>query len=181
MKIDIAFRPHQIADSVFLAANATVLGDVTIAEESTVLFGAILRGDTESIRVGKQTNIQDLCVLHADPGIPCRLGDRVTVGHGAIIHGATIENDVLIGMRAVVLNGATIGSGSIVAAGAVVTEGMIVPPGSIVTGMPAIVRGNVSERHTEMIRRAANHYVRAGKAYRESMPTEAGSSKASEV
>lgn len=167
MKFHTAFRPEQVSESVYIAPGATVLGDVTIGSESTILFGAVIRGDTESIRIGNQTNIQDLSVLHADPGVPCTLGDRVTVGHGAIVHGATIADDVLIGMRAVVLNGAVIGEGSLIAAGAVVTEGMSVPPGSIVTGMPAVVRGPVSERHSKMIRHAAQHYVKAGKAYRE--------------
>lgn len=170
-KIQTAFRPDQISRSVFIADNATVLGDVTIGSESTVLFGAVIRGDTESIRIGEQTNVQDQCVLHADPGVPCTIGDRVTIGHGAIVHGATVEDDVLIGMRAVILNGAVVGAGSIIAAGSVVTAGMTVPPGSVVTGMPATVRGPVSDRHQEMIRHAADHYVRAGKAYRESMPS----------
>ncbi|MCA9137363.1 MAG: gamma carbonic anhydrase family protein [Planctomycetales bacterium] len=171
MKFQIAFRPEQISESAFIARNATVFGDVTVGADSTVLFGAVIRGDTESIRIGSQTNIQDLSVLHADPGFPCVLGDRVTIGHGAIVHGAMIEDDVLVGMRAVVLNGAKIGAGSLVAAGAVVTAGMEVPPGSVVTGTPAVVRGSVSERHTEMIRHAAQHYVKAGKAYRDSDPS----------
>ncbi len=165
MPIDTEFRPDQIAASTFLADNATVIGDVTIGEECTILFNAVIRGDTESIRIGAQTNVQDHCVLHADPGVPCTVGDRVTIGHGAIVHGATVEDDVMIGMRAVILNGAVIGTGSLVAAGAVVTESMKVPPGSIVTGMPAVVRGPVGERHVEMIRRGARHYVQAGKDY----------------
>ena len=133
MKIQTQFRPELVADTVFIAPGATVLGDVSIEAESIVLFGAVIRGDTEAIRIGKQTNIQDLCVLHADPGVPCVLGDRVTIGHSAIVHGATIEDDVMIGMRAVILNGAEIGQGSIVAAGAVVTAGTTVPPGSVTT------------------------------------------------
>ena len=167
MKIQTKFCPDQVSETAFIAENATVLGDVTIGDEATILFNAVVRGDTESIHIGRQTNIQDHCVIHADPGVPCTIGDRVTVGHSAIVHGATVEDDVMIGMRAVVLNGAVIGRGSLIAAGAVVTEGMEVPPGSVVTGMPAVVRGEVSERHTEMIRRAARHYVEAGKQYLE--------------
>jgi carbonic anhydrase/acetyltransferase-like protein (isoleucine patch superfamily) len=167
MKIQTEFRPKQVADTAFIAPGATVLGDVTIGSDTTVLFGAVIRGDSESVRIGNQTNVQDLCVLHADPGVPCVLGDRVTIGHSAIVHGATIEDDVMIGMRAVVLNGAVIGTGSLVAAGAVVTAGMNVPPGSVVTGMPGEVRGSVGPRHTEMIRHAAAHYVLVGKAFRE--------------
>ena len=107
-------------------------------------------------------------MLHADPGQPCTIGDGVTIGHGAIVHAATVEDNVLIGMRSVVLNGAVIGAGSIVAAGAVVTAGMKVPPGSIVAGMPAIVRGPVTKRHEKMIHHAAEHYVQAGPAYLQS-------------
>jgi carbonic anhydrase/acetyltransferase-like protein (isoleucine patch superfamily) len=173
-KISTKFRPEQIAPSAYLAPGATVVGDVTIGEESTVLFGAVIRGDTTAIRIGSQTNVQDLSVLHADPGFPCELGDRVTIGHGAVVHGATVEDDVMIGIRAVVLNGAVIGRGSLVAAGALVTAGTHIPPGSLVTGMPAKVRGPVSERHTEMIQRAAMNYVESAKAYRESGDDGAG-------
>ena len=167
-KIDTKFRPDQIAPSAFIAPCATVLGDVTIGEDSTVLFGVVIRGDSTAIRIGSQTNVQDLSVLHADPGFPCELGDRVTIGHGAIVHGAKVDDEVMIGIRAVVLNGAVIGRGSLVAAGALVTAGMHIPPGSLVTGMPAVIRGPVSERHTEMIQRTATNYVEAGKAYRRS-------------
>ena len=159
------FRPDLIAPSAFIAPTATVLGDVTIGDESSVWFGAVVRGDCEAIRIGKRTNIQDLCVLHADPGYPCTLGDGVTVGHGAIVHGATVEDDVLIGMKAVVMNGAKIGLGSIVAVGAIVTEGMEVPPGSIVMGQPAKVKRAAEERDLVRIRHAAEHYVEAAKGY----------------
>lgn len=165
MENAVQFRPEQIADRVFIAPNATVLGDVTIGVESSVWFGSVIRGDTEAIRIGEQTNVQDLCVLHADPGFPCTLGDRVTLGHAAIVHGATVEDDVLIGMRAVIMNGARIGSGSIIAVGAVVTEGLEIPPGSVVTGMPGKVRAATTERHAEMIRRGADHYVESARRF----------------
>lgn len=158
-------RPHQVAESAFIAPTATVIGDATIGERSTVLFGAVIRGDSESICIGNQTNVQDQCVLHADPGFPCILGDRVSIGHAAVIHGATIEDDVLIGIRAVVLNGATIGQGSLIAAGSVVTEGTIIPPGSFVAGTPAKVKGPASERHRAMIAHAAKHYAQASQDY----------------
>src|SRR5688500_15169659 len=128
----IEFRPEQIDPTAFIAPGAVVLGDVTVGPRSSVWFQAVLRGDVEKIIVGAETNIQDGCVLHADPGFPCMLGDRVTLGHGAIVHGATVEDDVMIGMRAVVMTGARIGAGSIVAVGAVVLEGMEIPPGSVV-------------------------------------------------
>lgn len=168
MTHDTKFRPEQIDPSAYVAPNATVLGDVTIGAESSVWFGAVIRGDTESIRIGAQTNIQDLCVLHADEGFPCVLGDRVTVGHAAVVHGAQIADDVMIGMRAVVMNGAKIGAGSLVAVGAVVTEGVEVPPGSVVMGVPGKVRRTLSAEDQHRICHAAEHYVAAAKTYRES-------------
>ena len=161
------FRPELVSPSAYIAPGATVLGDVTVAEEASIWFGAVVRGDCEAIRIGSRTNIQDLCVLHADPGYPCTLGDGVTVGHGAIVHGATIEDDVLIGMKAVVMNGARIGRGSIVAVGAIVTEGMEIPPGSIAMGQPAKVKRPAEERHLNQIRHAAEHYVQAAKCYQQ--------------
>lgn len=140
-----------------------LVGDVTIGECSSVWYGAILRGDTEAIRVGRRTNVQDGCILHADPGFPCILGDGVTLGHGAIVHGATVEDDVLVGMGAVVQNGAKIGRGSLIAVGAVVTEGMQVPPGSVVMGLPGRVRREATDQDCERIRYAAEHYVEAAR------------------
>jgi carbonic anhydrase/acetyltransferase-like protein (isoleucine patch superfamily) len=162
------FRADQCHPTAFIAPGAMVLGDVTIGEESSVWFNAVVRGDCERIVIGRQTNVQDGCVLHADPGLPCTLGDRVTLGHGAIVHGATVEDDVMIGMRAVVMNGAKIGRGSIVAVGAIVLEEMHVPPGSVVMGTPAVVKREVTERDTARIQHAAEHYVEAAKAYRQS-------------
>jgi carbonic anhydrase/acetyltransferase-like protein (isoleucine patch superfamily) len=161
-------RPDLVDPTAYLAPSAVVLGDVTIGGESSVWFGAVIRGDSEAIRIGRQTNVQDGCILHADPGYPCTLGDRVTLGHGAIVHGATVEDDCLIGMRSVVMNGAKIGRGSIVAVGSVVTEGTQVPPGSIAVGQPAKVKRETTERDRERIRHAAEHYVAAAKIYRES-------------
>jgi carbonic anhydrase/acetyltransferase-like protein (isoleucine patch superfamily) len=159
-------RPELIDPTAFIAATATVLGDVTIGAEASVWFSAVIRGDAAPIRIGPQTNVQDGCILHADPGFPCTLGDRVTLGHGAIVHGATVEDDCLIGMRAVVMNGAKIGRGSIVAVGSVVTEGTEIPPGSIAMGQPAKVKRETTERDRERIRHAAEHYVAAGRSYK---------------
>jgi carbonic anhydrase/acetyltransferase-like protein (isoleucine patch superfamily) len=158
-------QPELVDRTAFIAPGAVVIGEVTIGAESSVWFGAVVRGDTEAIRIGRQTNVQDGCVLHADAGIPCTLGDRVTLGHGAIVHGASVEDDCLIGMRAVVMNGAKIGRGSIVAVGSVVTEGMEIPPFSVVMGQPAKVRRETTERDRERIRHAAEHYVATGRAY----------------
>ena len=107
------FRPELVDPSVFIAPGAIVVGDVTLGPNTSVWFNAVLRGDTSSIRVGDGSNIQDTAVLHADPGFPCQIGRDVTVGHAAVVHGATVEDNVLIGIRAVVLNGAQIGSGSV--------------------------------------------------------------------
>ena len=145
--------------SVFVAPGAVVLGDVSIGPQSSVWFGAVIRGDTAAIRVGQQTNIQDLCVLHADEGFPCAIGDRVTVGHGAIVHGAIVSDDVMIGMRAVVLNGCKIGPGSLIAAGAVLPEGTEIPPNSVVMGLPAQVRRVADPSDLQRIQHAAQHYV----------------------
>ncbi len=158
-------RPELVDASAFVAPNATVLGDVVIGPESSVWYGSVIRGDTEQIRIGQATNIQDLAVLHADPGFPCVLGDRVTVGHGAVVHGAVVEDEVMIGMRAVVMNGAHIGRGSIVGVGAVVTEETRIPPGSIVLGLPAKVVRQASEQDRERIARAARHYVESARQF----------------
>jgi carbonic anhydrase/acetyltransferase-like protein (isoleucine patch superfamily) len=160
-------RPELVDPSAWIAPGAVVLGDVTIGAESTVWYQAVIRGDTDAIRIGRGTNIQDGCILHADPGVPCTLGDRVTVGHAAIVHGATVEDDCLIGMKAVVMNGARIGRGSIVAVGAIVTEGTDIPAGSIAMGQPAKVKRQVTDRDLQRIRHAAEHYVEAGRAYRQ--------------
>jgi len=159
-------RAELVDSSAWIAPGAVVLGDVTLGAEATVWYAAVIRGDSAPIRIGRQTNVQDGCVLHADEGLPCTLGDRVTLGHGAIVHGATVEDDCLIGMRAVVMNGARIGKGSIVAVGSIVTEGTVIPPGSIALGQPAKVKREVGERELAMIRHAAEHYVAAGKVYR---------------
>lgn len=162
---DILFRPDLVAPTVYIAPGATVLGDVTIGPQASIWFGAVIRGDTEKIRIGSRTNIQDLCVLHADAGFPCTLGEGVTVGHGAIVHGATVEDDVMIGMKAVIMNGARVGRGSIVAVGAVITEGTEIPPGSIVMGQPGKVKRPAEDRDLARIRHAGEHYVAAARTY----------------
>jgi len=165
MNPHVVFRPDLVHSTVFIARGAVVLGNVTIGEESSVWFTAVIRGDCEAIRIGRRTNIQDGSIVHADPGFPCTLGDEVTVGHGAIIHGATVADRVLIGMRAVVMNGAEIGEGSVVGVGAVVTEGTKVPPGSLVLGLPGKIVRQVTDEDIARIRHAAAHYVAAAREY----------------
>ena len=142
------FRPEQVAASAFIAPGAVVVGDVTLEAQSSVWFTAVLRGDTAPIRVGKGSNVQDGSVLHADPGFPCTLGDGVTVGHRAIVHGATVGNNSLVGMGAIVLTGAVIGENCLIGAGALVTEGMQVPDGSVVLGLPGKIRRALTAKNT---------------------------------
>ena len=108
-KINMSHQPESINPTAFIASTATVLGDVSIGARSSVWFGSVIRGDTERIVIGDETNVQDASVIHADPGLPCQIGNRVTLGHAAIVHGATVQDDVMIGIRATVLNGAVIG------------------------------------------------------------------------
>lgn len=130
----------EVADDAWVAPGAVLVGRVSLGSRSSVWYGAVLRGDGNSITVGAGSNVQDGTVVHADPGFPAVIGDGVVVGHGAVVHGCTVEDGSLIGMGSRVLNGARIGAGSLVAAGAVVLEGTQVPPGSLVAGVPAKVR-----------------------------------------
>jgi len=149
----------EIADDAFVAMGATVIGRVRLGSQSSVWYGGVLRGDAEMIVVGERTNIQDGCVVHADPGFPAVLGDGVTVGHRAVVHGCRVDDDVLIGMGAVLMNGVRVGRGSLVAAGAVVTQHTEIPEGSLVAGVPARVLRPVNDRERETIAAGAAHYV----------------------
>jgi carbonic anhydrase/acetyltransferase-like protein (isoleucine patch superfamily) len=159
----------EVASSAWVAPGAYVIGSVHLGEESSVWYGAVLRGDTEPIRVGVRTNIQDGCVLHADPGYPAIVGDDCVVGHNAIVHGCEIENGCLVGMGATILNGARIGEGSIVAAGALVPEGKEFPPRSLIVGIPAKRAKDVSEEQTEDIARGVREYVERAASHRASL------------
>ena len=145
--------------TAWTAPTAVLAGDVTVEAEASVWYGAVLRSEFEPIRIGPRSNVQDGCVLHVDPGRPLTLGAGVSVGHGAVLHGCTVEDDVLIGMSATVLNGAVIGAGSMVAAGAVVLEGTVVPPGSLVAGVPGKVRRELSAEEREGLTLNAAVYV----------------------
>jgi carbonic anhydrase/acetyltransferase-like protein (isoleucine patch superfamily) len=148
-----------VADSAFVAAGAVIVGDVRLEADSSVWYNAVLRAEAEPIVLGEASNLQDTVVCHVDAGYPLSVGRRVSVGHGAVLHGCTVEDDSLVGMNATVLNGAVIGAGSLVAAGAVVLEGTIVPPGSLVAGVPAKVRRELSDAEREGIRRNAASYL----------------------
>ena len=140
-----------------------------LGEESSVWYGAVLRGDTEAIRVGARTNIQDGCILHADPGYPAIVGADCVVGHSAVVHGCEIGDGCLIGMSGTILNGARIGEGSIVAAGALVPEGKEFPPRSLIIGAPAKLVKEVSEEQTQEIARGVRTYVERAAAHRTSL------------
>lgn len=160
--LPIGARVPHVDPSVFLAPGASVLGDVTIGAESGIWYTTVLRADTESITVGAGTNLQDGCVVHADPGFPAVIGDDVSVGHRAVLHGCSIASGVLVGMGAVVMNGARIGTGSLIAAGAVVPEGVEIPEGSLVAGVPGKVRRELSEaERADIYATAARYRTRA--------------------
>jgi carbonic anhydrase/acetyltransferase-like protein (isoleucine patch superfamily) len=147
------------AKHCFIASGVQIIGKVQLGEYSSVWYNAVIRGDINYIKIGRETNIQDNCVLHVTHELPVIIGDRVTVGHGAVIHGCVIEDDCLIGMGAIILDGARIGKGSVIAAGAVVRERMDVPPHSLVMGVPAVVKRTLDPSTIEMIRQAGQHYV----------------------
>ena len=151
-------RTPEVDEALFLAPGVVVVGAVALGRGTSVWYGTVLRADGGTITIGRDVNIQDGCIMHADLGFPAVLGDRVSLGHGAIVHGAIVEDDVLIGMRATVLNGARIGAGSLVAAGAVVRPGMVVPAGSMVAGVPAQVRRSVSDEERVVIARTTEEY-----------------------
>ena len=154
------------AESAFLAPGAVLIGRVTVSAWASIWYGAVLRADHDSIFVGERSNIQDGCVLHADPGVPLSLGSDVTVGHNATLHGCTIEDHVLIGMGAIVLNRAHVGRYSIIAAGALLTEEQQVPEGVLVAGVPGKVRRELSDAGRAAIERNAASYLELAELHR---------------
>ena len=165
-------RPYRgnmprIAATAYIDHSAQVIGDVEIGARASVWPNVTIRGDVNSIRIGDETNIQDNSTLHCDAGhYPLVIGNRVTVGHQAMLHGCTIEDDCLIGIGAIVLNGARIGAGSVIAAAALVPEGTVIPPHSMAMGVPAKVRRQITEEEAERFRLNARHYVELAETYR---------------
>jgi carbonic anhydrase/acetyltransferase-like protein (isoleucine patch superfamily) len=156
----------KFANGVFIAPNATIIGDVEIGDESSVWFGAIVRGDVNVIRIGRRTNIQDLTMCHVTLSTwPLRIGNGVTIGHGAIVHGCTIHDFCLIGMGARVLDGAEVGQHSVVAAGALVREGEIIPEHSLVAGVPAQVKRQLTKPEIQNLEYSASRYVSYSRHY----------------
>ena len=156
----------RLADTAWVADSAQVMGNVDLAADTSVWFGAVLRGDTEVIRVGRGSNIQDNSVVHADIGFPVMIGENVTIGHQVMLHGCSIGDGSLIGIQAVVLNGAKIGKHCLVGAGALVTEGQEFPDGSMIFGSPAKLVRQLTPEQMAGLDRSAEHYVENARRYR---------------
>jgi carbonic anhydrase/acetyltransferase-like protein (isoleucine patch superfamily) len=159
-------KAPKLGDGAWVADSAQVIGNVDLGANASVWFGVVIRGDNETIRIGRNTNVQDLSVLHSDAGVPLTLGDNVSVGHQVMLHGCTIGDGSLIGIQAVVLNNAKIGRNCIVGAGSVVTEGKEFPDNSLILGSPAKVVRTLDDKGLEMLRYIATHYVENGERYR---------------
>jgi carbonic anhydrase/acetyltransferase-like protein (isoleucine patch superfamily) len=158
-----------VDDSAWVAPTATLVGRVTLAAGTSVFYGAVLRGDVDAISIGTGSNVQDNVSMHCDSGVPTTVGANVSIGHGAVVHGCTVEDDCLIGMNATVLNRAVIGRGSLIAAGAVVLEGTVIPPGSLVAGVPAKVRRALTDEERVGVIANATHYVELSARHRASL------------
>lgn len=158
MQIALGDKVPQVAQSAWIAPTAVLAGSVVIGEGASVWYGAVLRADNEPITIGPRSNVQDNAVFHVDQGKPVVLGEGVSVGHSAVVHGATIGDYVLVGMSATVMNGAEIGAETLIAAGALVTEGMVVPPRSLVAGVPAKVRRDLTDAEVAQLHRNAEIY-----------------------
>ncbi len=151
-------RP-KIGENVFIAPTATIIGDVEIKDGANIWYGTVLRGDMAQITVGKNTNIQDNCTVHTDIDTPAVIGDYVTIGHNAVVHGCIVENYCLIGINSVVLSRSWIKTGSVVAAGSVVKQGQVVGPYHLVAGIPASIKKTLSEASVEKRKQTATHYL----------------------
>lgn len=159
-------KAPRVADSAWVADSATVIGEVELADNASVWFGAVLRGDTEPIRIGRNSNVQDGSVVHADAGFPVTLGDNVTVGHQVMLHGCTVGDNSLVGIQAVVLNGAKIGRNCLVGAGSLITEGKEFPDGVLILGRPAKVVRELTAEQIQHLQHSADHYVENARRYK---------------
>jgi carbonic anhydrase/acetyltransferase-like protein (isoleucine patch superfamily) len=159
--------PPLVAASAFVHPRASVCGWVTLGEHVSVWAGAVLRGDADQIAIGDASNIQDLVMVHADLGVPTHVGARVTVGHRAILHGCRVDDDVLIGMGAILLNRCHIGTGSIIGAGALIPEGLVVPVNSLMIGVPAKAVRSTTEAERARLALSAKHYQQLAAAHRD--------------
>ena len=158
---------ENIEDSIVICPGAQVFGDIELGENVSIWHGAVIRGDTDSITIGNNSNVQDNCVIHCTKGFPVVIGDNVSIGHGAVVHGCRLDDNVLIGMNATVLNGAHISKNSIVGAGAVVSEGKEFPEGSLILGVPAKAVKQLTPEQVQLIQNNADNYVRLSKQYKD--------------
>ncbi len=165
MIFEIEGKRPKIGGNVFIAPTAVIIGDVEIHDGAGIWYGTVLRGDMESIVVGKETNIQDNCIVHTDDGKPAVIGDRVTVGHNAVIHGCTIEEESLIGIGAIVLTGAVVKTHTVVAAGSVIRENQSVGPAQLVAGTPADVKRILSENELTLLKKPVENYLRLARIH----------------
>ena len=156
-------KKPEISEKAYIAPSADIIGDVVIKENGSVWYQAVVRADNDRIEIGSGSNVQDSCVLHADAGYPVKIGDYVTVGHGAIIHGCEIGDNTLVGMGAIILNGAKIGKNCLIAAGALVTQGKEIPDGSMVMGSPAKIRRELTKEEIAGNRESAEEYIELGR------------------
>ncbi|WMM23695.1 gamma carbonic anhydrase family protein [Tissierella sp. MB52-C2] len=156
-------KSPKIHEEAFIAETADVLGDVTIGEGTSIWYGAVARGDMNTIVIGKYSNVQDNSSLHVDSNEPLKIGDYTTVGHNAVVHGCTIGNNCLIGMGAIILNNAIIGDNCIIGAGALITEGAVIPPNSLVLGAPGKVKRELTEDDIKSIKDNAVRYEKLWK------------------
>ena len=159
-------KQPQLGRDVFLAEGAQLIGEVSVGDASSIWFGSVLRGDINRVVIGHHTNIQDLSVCHVADDYACEVGSYVTVGHRAILHGCRVDDEVLVGMGAVLMNGVVVGTQSIIGAGALLTERLQVPPGSLVYGTPAKVVSRLAEKERAAIRSWAEKYCRVAANYR---------------
>jgi carbonic anhydrase/acetyltransferase-like protein (isoleucine patch superfamily) len=173
-------RTPRIAPTAFIAPTATVIGDVTIGEEASIWFGAVLRGDVGRIEVGARANVQDNAVLHTTDRIPTVVGEGVTIGHGAVLEGCTVERGAVVGMNAVLLHQVVVGEESVIAAGSVVTDGTQIPPRTVAAGAPCQVRKPLGGASADWVARAARAYVGLSRRYLAAQARERGSRGAAE-
>ena len=162
------FSP-EVPQTVFVADGVRLIGRIRIGDRSSIWFNAVLRGDNDRIVIGRETNIQDGAILHVDAGFPCIVGDRVTVGHRAILHGCSVAEGVVVGMGAILLNGAKIGREALIAAGAVVKEGQEIPERSLAVGIPAKIIRELNEDDIRRMEEGTRDYILKGEAYRKAL------------
>ena len=163
---EILGKTPVIADDCFIADTASIYGDVKIEKGGSVWFGAAIRGDSDSVSIGENSNVQENVVIHVDPGFPAKIGNNVTVGHSAIVHGATIKDNVIVGMGSIIMDGAVIGENCIIGAGALITQNTIIPDGSVVVGAPGKVIKEAAEMNKKGALMSAEEYTKLAKEFK---------------